>query len=90
MGYTRKDMLGGNASGDGVWVHCISRCVRRAYLCGDGLDHRKDWIERRLRLIAQTAAVEGFCLCGDDESPACGKLAKLDRRKLNGHSRLGR
>jgi hypothetical protein len=58
MGYTRKDMLGGDASGDGLWVHCISRCVRRAYLCGDGLGHRKDWIEQRLRLISQSAAVE--------------------------------
>ena len=58
MSASRKAILGGDASGDGIWVHCISRCVRRAYLCGDGLDHRKDWVEERLRLLAGASAVE--------------------------------
>ena len=45
------------------WVHCVSRCVRRAFLCGTDregrdLDHRKQWIEDRLRLIAKAAACE--------------------------------
>ena len=45
------------------WVHCISRCVRRAFLAGqdhDGRDveRRKRWIESRLRLLAQAAACE--------------------------------
>ncbi|TVR14079.1 MAG: transposase, partial [Planctomycetota bacterium] len=34
------------------WLHCISRCVRRAFLCGEGLEHRKLWLERRLRLLS--------------------------------------
>jgi len=25
------------------YYHCISRCVRRAFLCGDGCEHRKQW-----------------------------------------------
>ena len=39
------------------WYHCISRCVRRAFLCGPGFEHRKDWIERRLEKLADTFAV---------------------------------
>lgn len=45
------------------WIHCISRCVRRAFLCGQDhegrdLGHRKLWIESRLRLLAETAACD--------------------------------
>jgi hypothetical protein len=31
------------------WYHCITRCVRRALLLGEGPDDRKEWIERRLQ-----------------------------------------
>ena len=46
-----------------VWIHAISRCVRRAFLCGEAADgrsveHRKVWIERRLCLLAGEAACE--------------------------------
>jgi hypothetical protein len=40
------------------WIHAISRCVRRAFLCGDGYDHRKSWIERRLGILARCCAVD--------------------------------
>ncbi len=40
------------------WYHCVSRCVRRAFLCGDGKDHRKQWIVDRLRLLAHCFSVE--------------------------------
>jgi len=39
------------------WLHCVSRCVRRAYLCGDGCEHRKDWLERRLRIQSRCFSV---------------------------------
>ena len=38
--------------------HCINRCVRRCFFCGDdpltgiNYDHRKAWLEERLRFLA--------------------------------------
>jgi len=43
------------------YYHCISRCVRRAHLCGDGFEHRKQWIEDRLEELAGIFAVS---ICG--------------------------
>ena len=37
------------------YCHCISRCVRRAFLCGEGVTHHKAWIEARLEVLAQHA-----------------------------------
>jgi REP element-mobilizing transposase RayT len=39
------------------WYHCVTRCVRRAFLLGEGLSHRKVWIESRLRELAEIFAV---------------------------------
>jgi len=35
------------------WYHCITRCVRRAFLLGEGTGDRKVWIDHRLRELAQ-------------------------------------
>jgi REP element-mobilizing transposase RayT len=43
------------------YYHCISRCVRRAFLCGEGVTHRKTWIEARLEVLAKHFAVS---VCG--------------------------
>jgi len=40
------------------WVHCTSRCVRRAFLCGGQFEHRRAWVEERLELMAKLFAVE--------------------------------
>ncbi len=34
------------------------RCVRRTFLCGEGCEHRKQWIEGRLRELDSIFAVE--------------------------------
>jgi hypothetical protein len=41
-----------------TWVHCTSRCVRRAFLAGDAFEHRKLWIEERLQYLARCFAVD--------------------------------
>jgi REP element-mobilizing transposase RayT len=44
------------------WYHCITRCVRRAFLLGEGADDRKLWIDKRIEELAQifSIAVAGF------------------------------
>lgn len=43
------------------FYHCISRCVRKAMLCGEGCEHRKQWIEDRLEVLANHFAIS---VCG--------------------------
>ena len=46
------------------WYHCISRCVRKAFLLGEGDDDRGEWLENRLEELADifAVAVGGFSM----------------------------
>ncbi len=43
--------------------HCVQRCVRRAFLCGQdrytgqSFEHRKHWVKQRIALLAESFAV---------------------------------
>jgi len=61
------------------WYHCISRCVRRAFLCGQGYEYRKQWIENRLKELVGVFAVElaGFAVMDNH----LHLLVRLDSKK---------
>lgn len=46
------------------YYHCISRCVRRAFLCGldplsgNSFDHRKQWIATRIKELVAIFAID--------------------------------
>ena len=54
---------------DTPFYHCVSRTVRRAFLCGvdhyfllikmgQSFEHRRSWVEQRLLLLTQVAAAD--------------------------------
>lgn len=49
---------------DTPYYHCVSRCVRRAFLCGNDLvsgqnyEHRRQWLEDKLHEIASVFAIK--------------------------------
>jgi len=60
MGYPRQLLVVPDVAGT---FHCVSRCVRRAFLCGDdaysgrNFDHRKQWLEDRLIELADVFSI---------------------------------
>ncbi len=66
------------------WYHCITRCVRRAFLLGEGPLNRKEWIENRVKELAEIFAVSvgGFSVMDNH----LHLLVRLDPEATNGWS----
>jgi hypothetical protein len=49
---------------DTAWYHCVARCVRRAFLCGEdrltgkNFEHRRGWISTRMKELAAIFAID--------------------------------
>jgi len=66
------------------WYHCITRCVRRAFLLGEGPDDRKVWIDNRLRELSEifSISVGGFSVLDNH----LHVLVRLDQETAAGWS----
>ncbi len=61
MAQARESLISLDAT---PYYHCVSRCVRRAFLCGEdtvtgeNFEHRRAWVENRLLELTQSFSLE--------------------------------
>jgi REP element-mobilizing transposase RayT len=55
MTIARSHLIDAERSGA---YHLISRCVRRAFLCGDAVDHRRDWLRNTLAMQTRSFGID--------------------------------
>jgi hypothetical protein len=62
------------------WYHCVTRCVRRAFLLGAGDHDRKQWIQNQLESLADVfaVAVGGFSVMDNHRSEPSGRRGRED------------
>lgn len=61
------------------FYHCVARCVRRAFLCGEdsltgqSYEHRKQWIVDKLMELAEIFAID-VCAYAETVPPILARL----------------
>ena len=87
MTRARKELIDLNTT---PYYHCISRCVRRAFLCGvdhltgNNYEHRKDWVVDRLAELFKVFAIE---VCAYAVlSNHCHLVLRVDKHKTQSWS----
>lgn len=61
MPQSRKSQI---SLADTPYYHCVSRCVRKAFLCGKDkttgkcYEHRRQWVENKILFLAQVFSIE--------------------------------
>ncbi|WCE31744.1 transposase [Vibrio sp. SCSIO 43137] len=61
MTTARKQLVSADVT---PYYHCVSRCVRRSFLCGEdpvtqkSYEHRRDWIEHKIYALSQVYCID--------------------------------
>ena len=61
MTTARKQLVSPDAT---PYYHCVSRCVRRSFLCGEdpvtkkNYEHRREWVERKIFALSQVYCID--------------------------------
>ncbi len=61
MATARKQLISVDAT---PYYHCVSRCVRQSYLCGQdtttkkSYEHRREWIEHKIQSLTHTYCID--------------------------------
>lgn len=61
MTTARKQLISVDAT---AYYHCVSRCVRRSFLCGEdelthtSYEHRREWIERKIYALTHVYCID--------------------------------